>query len=93
MAYNTIALNNVYNYYMTTYAPRSSSRYDTHKKSELRNIYNTIVKINKESPLQQRIQKLCCRDKGRCQRTPQCNRLFRRLGRREDFKQKSFLFQ
>ncbi len=51
MAYNAIALNNVYNYYMTTYAPRSSSRYDTHKKSELRNIYNSIVKINKESPL------------------------------------------
>lgn len=51
MAYNSIALNNVYNYYMTTYAPRGSSRYDTHKKSELRNIYNSIVKINKESPL------------------------------------------
>ena len=43
MAYNAMALNNVYNYYMTTYAPRSSSRYDTHKKSELRSIYNSIV--------------------------------------------------
>lgn len=51
MAYNSVALNNVYNYYMTTYAPKSSSRYDTHKKSELRNIYNSIVKLNKESPL------------------------------------------
>lgn len=27
------------------------SRYDTHKKSELRNTYNRIVKLNKESPL------------------------------------------
>ena len=27
------------------------NRYDTHKKSELRTIYNNIVKINKESPL------------------------------------------
>lgn len=51
MAYNSMALNNVYNYYMTTYAPRGSSRYDTHKKSELRSIYNSIVKLNKESPL------------------------------------------
>lgn len=51
MAYNNIALNNVYNYYLTTYAPKSSSRYDTHKKSELRGIYNSIVKLNKELPL------------------------------------------
>lgn len=51
MAYNNAILNNVYNYYLTTYAPKSSSRYDTHKKSELRGIYNSIVKINKESPL------------------------------------------
>lgn len=50
MAYNN-ALNAVYNYYLTTYAPKSTSRYDTHKKSELRNIYNSIVKLNKESPL------------------------------------------
>ena len=51
MAYNSISLNTVYNYYMTSYAPKSSSRYDTHKKSELRSIYNSIVKLNKESHL------------------------------------------
>ena len=45
-----IALNAVYNNYMTAYAPKSLTRYDTHKKSELRNVYNSIVKINKESP-------------------------------------------
>lgn len=50
MAYNA-ALNTVYNYYLTTYAPKGTSQYDTHKKSELRNIYNSIVKLNKESPL------------------------------------------
>lgn len=50
MAYSA-ALNTVYNHYLTTYAPRSTSRYDTHKKSELRSIYNSIVKLNKESPL------------------------------------------
>lgn len=51
MAYNA-ALNTVYNYYLTTYAPkRTTTQYDTHKKSELRSIYNSIIKLNKEAPL------------------------------------------
>ena len=50
MAYNA-ALDAVYNHYLTTYAPKSTTQYDTHKKSELRSIYNSIVKLNKESPL------------------------------------------
>lgn len=51
MSYNA-ALNVVYNHYLTTYAPKkSSTQYDSHKKSELRNIYNSIVKINKDAPL------------------------------------------
>ncbi len=51
MAYST-ALNTVYNHYLSTYVkPRSSTQYDTHKKSELRNIYNSIVKLHRESPL------------------------------------------
>lgn len=44
------ALNNVYNHYLSAYAPPSVTRYDAHKKSELRSIYNSIVKLNKESP-------------------------------------------
>lgn len=52
MAYNTIDnYSNIYNYYMTTYAPKSSTPYDSHKKSELRSVYNSIVKMNKEAPL------------------------------------------
>ncbi|MCH5260411.1 MAG: flagellar capping protein [Lachnospiraceae bacterium] len=52
MSYNSINnLANVYNFYMTTYAPKSSTPYDSHKKSELRGVYNSIVKLNKESPL------------------------------------------
>ena len=43
-------LNNVYNHYLTTYAPKSTTQYDTHKKSDLRKIYNSIVKISKDSP-------------------------------------------
>ena len=50
MAYDA-ALYTVYNHYLTTYAPKTTTQYDTHKKSELRNIYNSIVKLNKESPL------------------------------------------
>ena len=50
MAYSA-ALNTVYNHYLTAYAPRGTTRYDTHKRSELRSIYNSIVKLNKESPL------------------------------------------
>lgn len=53
MAFNNTIHNysNVYNYYMTTYAPRSSTPYDSHKKSELRNVYNSIVKLNKDAPI------------------------------------------
>ncbi len=50
MAYS-MALNNIYNNYLTTYAPKASGRYDAHKKSELRGVYNSIVKLNKEAPL------------------------------------------
>jgi len=48
---NMMALNTVYNHYLTTYARGTVSKYDAHKKSELRNIYNSIVKLNKETPL------------------------------------------
>ena len=48
---NEAAVNNIYNYYLTTYAPKTDSKFDTHKKSELRGIINSIVKLNKEDPL------------------------------------------
>ena len=47
----SVSLNNVYNYYLTTYAKNTPGSYGAHKKSELRNVYNSIVKQNKESPL------------------------------------------
>ncbi len=46
----SIALSTVYNHYLTTYAPKGTTRYDAHKKSDLKGIYNSIVKLNKESP-------------------------------------------
>ncbi len=48
---NTSALNNIYNYYLTTYSQDCSSPFDSHKKSELRSVYNSMVKLNKESPV------------------------------------------
>lgn len=51
MAVTFDALNQIYNHYLTEYAPKSNTSLETHKKSDLRNIYNTIVKMNKESPL------------------------------------------
>ena len=45
------SINNIYNYYLTTYAQKSDTKFDTHKKSELRGVYNSIVKMNKEAPL------------------------------------------
>ncbi len=43
-------LTNVYNHYLTTYAPKGTTQYDAHKKSELRGVYNSIVKLNKDTP-------------------------------------------
>ena len=46
------AIDSVYNYYLSTYANTTGpSRYDSHKKSELRDTYNKIIKSNKDSPL------------------------------------------
>lgn len=40
-----------YNYLLSTYGKTTGSRYDSHKRSELRSVYNNIIKTNKESPL------------------------------------------
>lgn len=44
-------IDSAYQYYLSTYSNSGMSRYDTHKKSQLRAVYNNIVKTNKESPL------------------------------------------
>jgi len=45
------AITTAYNYYMTTYAPkRSKGGNSAHKQSELRDVYNSIVKQSKDSP-------------------------------------------
>ena len=49
----TSSLNNVYSNLTTMYAPMMgiNTKYDTHKKSELRGVYNSIVEKSKESPV------------------------------------------
>lgn len=44
-------ISSVYTYYLSTYQGQNISKYDTHKRSELRNIYNNMLKVNKNSPL------------------------------------------
>lgn len=44
-------IDSAYHYYLSAYGNSVTSRYDTHKKSELRNVYNSMLKINKEAPL------------------------------------------
>ena len=42
--------NTIFNNYLTAYGAPKLSKYDTHKKSELRGTYNSIVKANKDAP-------------------------------------------
>lgn len=44
-------LNPVYNYYHTVYSPKAHTKYESHKKEDLKQIYQSIVKSGKESPL------------------------------------------
>lgn len=44
-------ISSVYTYYLSTYSHKELTRQDVHKKSELRNIYNNILKLNKSTPL------------------------------------------
>lgn len=42
---------NVYNYLLTNYSPKSMSKYDAHKSSELRSVMKNIAKITQSSPV------------------------------------------
>ena len=42
----------VYNQFSSTYMSKKAvSRYDTHKRSELRSLYNSMAKVNRDTPL------------------------------------------
>ncbi|MCR5099963.1 MAG: flagellar capping protein, partial [Butyrivibrio sp.] len=42
---------NTYNHFISNYIAQEKTQSDTHKKSELRNVYKSIQKMNKENPL------------------------------------------
>lgn len=44
-------ISSAYTYYLSTYGGQQVSKYDAHKKSEIRSVYNNMLKINKRSPL------------------------------------------
>jgi flagellar hook-associated protein 2 len=44
-------ISSVYSYYLSTYAKQHVSKNDTHKKSELKDIYKSMVKSSRKSPL------------------------------------------
>lgn len=44
-------IESAYDYYLTTYGSRQVSRYDSHRKEDLRKTVNKIKLLNKESPL------------------------------------------
>ncbi|WP_026526341.1 flagellar filament capping protein FliD [Butyrivibrio sp. VCD2006] len=46
-----ISINEAYNHFASTYVAKENAHVDKHKKSELQNVYKSIAKINKESPL------------------------------------------
>lgn len=45
------AISSAYDYYLTTYGSKEVSRFDSHKKDDLRKTVNKIKILNKESPL------------------------------------------
>ena len=44
-------IDSAFEYYVANYSGNNVSRYDSHKKSDLRKVYNRIIQTNKESPL------------------------------------------
>lgn len=44
------ALTTIHNNYITTYASKPLTKYDSHKSSELRSVYHSIVRQNKDAP-------------------------------------------
>lgn len=44
-------ISSVYSYYLSQYGHRMNSKYDTHTKSQLKNTYSKVVKINSQTPV------------------------------------------
>ena len=44
-------ISSVYSYYLSQYGHRMNSKYDTHTRSQLKNTYSKVVKINSQTPV------------------------------------------
>lgn len=44
-------ISSVYNYYLSQYGNKSNSKYDSHTRTQLKNTYSKVVKINSQTPV------------------------------------------
>lgn len=47
----TVMINSVYSYYLSQYGNKSNSKYDSHTRTQLKNTYSKVVKINSQTPV------------------------------------------
>ena len=47
----TVMISSVYSYYLTQYGNKSNSKYDSHTRTQLKNTYSKVVKINSQTPV------------------------------------------
>ena len=47
----TVMISSVYSYYLSQYGNKSNSKYDSHTRTQLKNTYSKVVKINSQNPV------------------------------------------
>ena len=47
----TVKISSVYSYYLSQYGNKSNSKYDSHTRTQLKNTYSKVVKINSQTPV------------------------------------------
>lgn len=47
----TVMISSVYSYYLPQYGNKSNSKYDSHTRTQLKNTYSKVVKINSQTPV------------------------------------------
>ena len=47
----TVMISSVYSYYLSQYGNKSNSKYDSHTRTQLKNTYSKVVKINSQPPV------------------------------------------
>lgn len=47
----TVMISSVYSYYLSQYGNKSNPKYDSHTRTQLKNTYSKVVKINSQTPV------------------------------------------